>query len=240
MKTALITGGTKGIGKIVTLQLIRNDYFTFVVYSKDTNATEQLFEELTDKEKKLISFIKLDLSEATNIDLLVDKVKSLSGLDALILNAGKTNRKKFSDITINEWNEVLNFNCTIPLFIIQRLVPLMNKSASIIFTGSLMGIYPHSVSLSYGVTKAAVHSMVKNLVKFLEPYEIRINVVAPGFVNTDWHKNKSVQMVEKINRKISLHRFADAEEVASTYMFILQNNYINGQEIIVDGGYCYE
>lgn len=240
MKTALIIGGTKGIGKMVTLNLIRNNYFTTVVYSKDEHAEYLLYEELNEDEKKLISFVVLDMGVGTNIDLLFDKVIDMSGLDVLILNAGKTNRKNFEELTMQEWLEVFNFNCTIPLFIIQKLLPKINKDASVIFTGSLMGIYPHSVSLSYGVSKAAVHAIVKNLVKFLAPYSIRINVVVPGFTQTDWHIHKSSAIIEKITKRISLDRFAQPEEIASAFMFLINNKYINGQEIIVDGGYLYE
>lgn len=240
MKTALITGGTKGIGRMVTLNLIRNNYYTIVVYSSDQQAADELYKELTENEKQLISLVILDLSIETNIELLIQKVNNLVGLDVLILNAGKTNRKSFEEISFQEWLEVFNFNCTIPLFIIQKLLPKMNKDASVIFTGSLMAIYPHSVSLSYGVSKSAVHAIVKNLVKFLSPYSIRINVIVPGFTNTDWHTQKSPDMIDNITKRISLQRFAETEEVASAFMFVINNKYINGQEIVLDGGYLYQ
>jgi 3-oxoacyl-[acyl-carrier protein] reductase len=103
-----------------------------------------------------------------------------------------------------------------------------------------MSVFPHSVSLSYGITKSAVHALVKNLVKFLAPRGIRVNCVAPGFVDTEWQKEKPAEVRESITKKISLKRFAKPEEVASVYLFIINNQYLNGEIIAIDGGYCYE
>jgi 3-oxoacyl-[acyl-carrier protein] reductase len=103
-----------------------------------------------------------------------------------------------------------------------------------------MSQYPHSVSLSYGISKAAIHSLVKNLVKFLIPYEIRVNCVAPGFVDTEWQKDKPAEVRANILKKISLKRFAKPEEIASVYLFIINNQYLNGEIIEIDGGYSYE
>jgi 3-oxoacyl-[acyl-carrier protein] reductase len=103
-----------------------------------------------------------------------------------------------------------------------------------------MAVYPHSVSLAYGISKSAVHALVKNLVKFLTPYEIRVNGVAPGFVDTDWHKDKPAHIKSNIMNKISLKRFAKPEEIASAFLFIIQNQYLNGEIIAIDGGYSYE
>jgi 3-oxoacyl-[acyl-carrier protein] reductase len=103
-----------------------------------------------------------------------------------------------------------------------------------------MAIFPHSVSLSYSISKSAVHAMVKNLVKFLIPYNIRINCVAPGFVDTEWQKDKHETVRENIMKKISLGYFAKPEDIASVYLFIIENNYLNGEIISIDGGYCYQ
>ncbi|MDQ1332574.1 MAG: 3-oxoacyl-[acyl-carrier protein] reductase, partial [Bacteroidota bacterium] len=161
-------------------------------------------------------------------------------VDVLILNAGKTIRKGLTDMTIKEWESVIAVNMTMPLFLIQRFLPLLGKGSNIIFTGSSMAVFPHSVSLSYGISKSAVHAMVKNLVKFLIPFEIRINCVAPGFVDTEWQKDKSPEVRESIMKKISLKKFAKPEEVASVYMFIIENQYLNGEIVTIDGGYSYQ
>ena len=103
-----------------------------------------------------------------------------------------------------------------------------------------MGIEPHSVSLVYGVTKSAVHALVKNLVKFLVPYEVRVNAVAPGFVDTEWQKTKPAEIRQNIERKVSLGRFCEPSELAEVYKMLIENSYLNGEVIVVDGGYSYK
>lgn len=131
-------------------------------------------------------------------------------------------------------------NVHFPVFLLQRIVGFINKGGSIVFTGSLMGIQPHSVSLVYGVTKSAVHALVKNMVKFLVPYELRVNAVAPGFVDTEWQKTKPAEIRRNIENKVSLGRFCDPEELAEVYRMLVENSYFNGEVIVVDGGYSYK
>ncbi len=143
---------------------------------------------------------------------------------------------------MEDWERVFFGNIHFPVFLLQRVVAagLIEKGGSVVFTGSLMGIEPHSVSLAYGVTKSAVHALVKNLVKFLSPYEIRVNGVAPGFVDTEWQKTKPVEIRQNMERKVSLGRFCTPEEVADVYQMLIENNYFNGEVIVVDGGYSYK
>ena len=108
------------------------------------------------------------------------------------------------------------------------------------FTGSLMGIQPHSVSLAYGVTKSAVHALVKNMVKFLVPYELRVNAVAPGFCRYGMAENKACEIRRNIENKVSLGRFCDPDELAEVYKMLIENSYFNGEVVVVDGGYSYK
>jgi 3-oxoacyl-[acyl-carrier protein] reductase len=238
---AVVTGGTKGIGKEICRKLLIQGYKVIAVY-KDDDVTALLSKKEFEIEFSDFFFlIKCDLSETENITTLYSEVRLITeSVDVLILNAGKTLRKGIADMTIGEWNSVLSVNLTIPIFLIQRFLPILKKGSNIIFTGSSMSAYPHSVSLSYGITKSAVHALVKNLVKFLVPYEIRVNCVAPGFVDTAWQKEKSSEVRENIIKKISVKRFAEPEEVASAYLFIINNEYLNGEIITIDGGYSYE
>ena len=126
------------------------------------------------------------------------------------------------------------------LFILDTVLWLLeSNNGVVIFTGSLMGDVPHSGSLAYGVSKSAVHGMVKNLVKFLSPYKIRVNAVAPGFTETYWHKDKPKEFLERISNKIAVHRWANADEIADAYIFLLENSYMNGEVLHINGGYNY-
>ena len=115
----------------------------------------------------------------------------------------------------------------------KELRPIMSEGGSILFTGSYAGQQAYSSSLVYGVTKSAIHFLTKSLVKELEPKQIRVNAIAPGFIETSWHKNRTPESYERINRKIALHRFGEmAYEV-------LKNGYMNGSVVDIHGGYDY-
>ena len=240
MKYSVVTGGTKGIGKEICRKLLIQGFSVISVYNNDEVSAKLTKQEFETEFKNLFYLIKCDLSNTSNIPFLFSEVSLITkSVDVLILNAGKTIRKGIEDMTIEEWESVMAVNITTPLFLIQRFLPLLTRGSNIIFTGSSMAVFPHSVSLSYGISKSAVHSMVKNLVKFLIPFEIRINCVSPGFVDTEWQKDKSSEVRENIMKKISLKRFAKPEEVASVYLFIIENQYLNGEIITIDGGYSY-
>ncbi|MCU0472920.1 MAG: SDR family oxidoreductase [Bacteroidales bacterium] len=241
MKYAIVTGGTRGIGKEICRKLLMQGFSVISVYDNDDVSAQLTRQEFETEFRSLFYLIKCDLSNTDNILFLLSEVKLITeSVDVLILNAGKTIRKGLVDMTIEEWESVMAVNITTPLFLIQRFLPLMLRGSNIIFTGSSMAVFPHSVSLSYGISKSAVHAMVKNLVKFLVPFEIRINCVAPGFVDTEWQKDKSPEVRESIMKKISLKHFAKPEEVASVYLFIIDNQYLNGEIITIDGGYSYQ
>jgi len=241
MRYSIVTGGTKGIGKEICRKLLKQGFAVIAVDNNEEVSALLTKQEFETEFPTLFHRIQCDLSHTNNITELFSEVSSLTqAIDVLILNAGITIRKGIKDITLEEWESVMNVNVTTPLFLIQRFLPLLTNGSNIIFTGSSMAEFPHSVSLSYGVTKSAVHALVKNLVKFLAPLSIRVNCVSPGFVDTEWQKEKPLQVRENIMNKISLKRFAEPEEIASVYMFIIENKYLNGEIISIDGGYSYQ
>ncbi|MCD7978512.1 MAG: SDR family oxidoreductase [Tannerellaceae bacterium] len=240
-KYVLITGGTKGIGKAVAACLGKAGFHLILTYSSDENTARETAEELSLTYGVSVKLIQADISQKDSIDLIDHFLEdSRIGLDALVLNAGLTCRDPFETISPEEWEKVFFANVHFPVFLLQRIVKRMHAGASVVFTGSSMGIYPHSVSLAYGVTKSAVHALVKNLVKFLVPYQIRVNAVAPGFVDTEWQKNKPVEIRQSIESKIALGRFCDPAELAEVYRMLIENSYFNGEVIAVDGGYSYK
>ena len=207
-KCALITGGTKGIGKAVAFCLGKAGYDLVLTYASDSEKAEQTRDGLQQQFGIKVSVLQADITKKESIDKI----------DAYL-------REK---------------NIHFPVFLLQRVVQLINKGGSVVFTGSLMGIQPHSVSLAYGVTKSAVHALVKNMVKFLTPYELRVNAVAPGFVDTEWQKTKPAEIRKNIENKVSLGRFCDPEELAEVYKMLIENSYFNGEVVVVDGGYSYK
>jgi Dehydrogenases with different specificities (related to short-chain alcohol dehydrogenases) len=241
-QTALITGGTKGIGKAVAQRLLGGGFDVLLTYGSDIERATTVQEELSHAfPSNRVYILQADVSDLLSIDLISNYISDNKlVISSVIFNAGLTDRTDFHQINQDVWKRVFDANVHFPVFLLQRLYDQLQTGASIIFTGSLMGIYPHSVSLVYGVTKSTIHAMVKNLVKFLAPKGIRVNAVAPGFVDTEWQKVKPAEIKANINAKIALGRFCEPEELTDVYLMLVENKYINGEIITVDGAYSYK
>ena len=239
-KQALITGGTKGIGRAIAVCLAKAGYDLLLTYNTDETTAANLAAALRKDHAVKVDMLQADITQKESIDRIENRLND-SGvkLDALVLNAGTTYRTTFEEMNLAEWERQFFANVHFPVFLLQRIVGCMEHGAAVVFTGSLMGIEPHATSLSYGVTKSAVHALTRNLVKFLAPYGIRVNAVAPGFVDTDWQKNKSVEIRRNIEAKVAMGRFCRPDEVAEIYRMLIENNYMNGSVVVADGGYAY-
>lgn len=236
MKRALITGSTKGIGLAIAEKLIQKGYFVYMNYAHDDEAAASIG--LSGERHRLI---KADVSTAAGADALAGAIlQDACGLDCLILNAGATCRAPFGEISGEDWAQVMNANVNMPFFIVQKLRNLIRESGCVVFIGSDMGIYPHAVSIPYSVSKAAVHMLARSLVKEFAGRNIRVNALAPGFIDSDWQKEKPQWLREKIEGKIALRRFGLPEEVAEACMALIDGKYINGAVLRVDGGYDME
>ncbi len=240
-KYALITGGTKGIGKAVAECLAAAGYDLLLTYATDAATSEATKQQLETRFSVHVDTLQADASDLKSIDRIASHLEAANKtLDAVILNAGSTCRDPFEQLKFEDWEQVFTVNVHYPVFLLQRIVGRIRPESSVVFTGSLMAVEPHSVSLAYGVTKSAVHSLVKNLVKFLAPYKVRVNGVAPGFVDTEWQKTKPAEIRRNIERKVSLGRFCEPGEVAEVYKMLLENRYFNGEIVVIDGGYSYK
>lgn len=238
-KYALVTGSTRGIGKQIAVEFLKRGCFVILNYFSSDVDAKKTAEEFSKISSDFV-LVKADLSTYKGLNILVKKTKSLcEKLDYLVLNAGCTSRKSFNDLSVDDWDKVMNTNLNIPVFLVKNLSGIMRDRGSVLFIGSILGIHPHSVSIPYGVSKAALHMFAKYLVKVFADRKITVNVIAPGFVDTSWHKNKLDSDKRKIEQKIALGRFADVGEIAMACMNVIDNAYINGQVIVVDGGYDY-
>lgn len=240
-KTALITGGTKGIGRAVATSLATKGYDLILTYSTDYKAAEELTKEFKRLFSVQVYTLQADSTSVVAISSITNfLIEKEIQLDTVIMNAGITCRDPFEEITLADWERVFFVNVHFPVFLLQSIIQQIKTGGSVVFTGSLMGVQPHSLSLVYGVSKSAVHALVKNLVKSLVPYQIRVNAVAPGFVDTQWQKTKPAEIRKSIETKIAVGRFAEPDEIADVFLMLIENNYFNGEIVVVDGGYLYK
>lgn len=240
MKYAVVTGSSKGIGKQTGIDLMKKGYFVFFNYGHDESVVESLKSELSQISENY-EIIKNDFSSFEKIQKFTEDVRKITEVvDVLVLNVATTDRTKFEEMTMDSFNKVLMTNLTAPCFLVQQFKKFVPNGGNIIFIGAMLGRVPHALSVSYGVSKAGLHMFAQYLVKEFCEQKIRVNVVAPGFVETPWQNNKPEEIRKNIENKISLHRFATPEEISDAVLFVINNTYINGSIVNMDGGYCYK
>lgn len=231
MKYAIVTGGTSGIGLGVARMLIEKGYYVFTTYVGNNL--------LNDIENYEAHYVDQSVREDTYAFINYVKSKT-THIDCIICNAGMSIRKAFVDTTDSDWDKQMEVAVNSHYIIIRELFHMIPLGSRIIFTGSQMAIHPHATVLSYGVTKSAVCALSKNLVKEFEGTGTTINTIIPGFVETPWQTEKPENIKENIYKKTALHRFATIDEVVHAYRFCIENSFVNGSMIEVNGGYCYK
>jgi len=240
MKYALVTGGTKGIGRATVEKLLMQGYFVLINFAHDKAAADNMAHELESKGQKNYKFIQADLSKVENVEAFVCEIENVaSSIDALVLNVGVTDYASFGTVTTEIWNQIMDTNLTVPFFMIQRMKDMMAYEGNITIISSVMGNYPHGRSIPYGVSKIGAIYLAQLLVKEFSEKRVRVNAVSPGFTETDMQKEKTPAHRERITNKLALHRFAAPEEIADMVCAVISNTYINGANIEVDGGYSY-
>lgn len=231
MKYAIVTGGTSGIGLGVAKMLLSKGYYVFATY-----VGPALSERLENYEA-----IETDQSSRKEVYNFISYVKGkIDHIDCIVCNAGMTIRKSFTDTKDEDWDKMMEVAVNSHYIMVREFFPLIPEGSRILFTGSQMGLSPHATVLAYGVTKAAIHALTKNLVKEFEGTGTTVNAIVPGFVNTPWQKEKPEEIKQNIYRKTAIHRFAEIEEIVDAYRFCIDNPFVNGSLIEVNGGYSYK
>lgn len=242
-RVSVVTGGTSGIGRGIVEKILscsRAGDLVFVNYAHNEERAQAFVESLPAEQREMVRLVKADMSSYEAMIEFVSVIREQVGVvDWLVCNAGISTYAKYEDYTFEEWNKIVNTNLSIPVFMVKELRPIMREGGKLLFMGSYAGQQAYSSSLVYGVTKAAVHFLTKSLVKEFEPKGITVNAIAPGFIQTTWHENRSQESYDRINKKIALHRFGEVEDVAELAYCILTNGYLNGSIVDIHGGYDY-
>ena len=237
MKTAIITGASRGIGRGVASMLSQRGYRVIASYAHNEQAAREAEQELGPE----VLYFQADHADRTQTYRFIDFIRQHTDrIDCMVCNAGITIRHSFTETTDDDWDAMMEVGVNAHMIMLRELMPLIQPDSRILFTGSAMGCYPHATVLGYGVMKGAVHAMMKNLVKVFEPLQTTVNAIAPGFVETDWQKEKPDHVRQNICQKTAIHRFSSIEETVQAYAFCLDNPFVNGAVINIDGGYSYQ
>ena len=239
MKTVLITGGSRGIGKCIAENLARDGFNVILNYNKSEKQAKQIKKELEEQGIN-IEICKADVSKREEVKKLVKfALNKFENIDVLINNAGIAKLQMFNDITDSDWNEMLGTNLNSVFYTIQESLPNMihNKNGCIINISSIWGLVGASCEVAYSVSKAGIDGMTKALAKELGPSNIRVNSIAPGIIATDMCSEYTEEEIREINNKIPLGKFGEGIDIAKCVKWLIEDKYTTGQVISPNGGW---
>lgn len=233
-KVAIVTGGSRGIGRAIALELGRSGAKVIVNYNKNADAAESVAAEIDGLA------VQGDVSTVAGCERLIAAAADLGSLDVLVNNAGITRDGLLVRMTDSDWDDVLATNLTSAFRLCRSATELMmrQRSGSIINLTSVSGIRGNAGQGNYAASKAGVAAMTASLAKEMGRRGIRVNCVAPGFVQTDMVDAMNPKVVEGVKNLIPMRRLARPEEVAKVVLFLASDDasYVTGQQWVVDGG----
>ena len=239
MKTAFVTGGSRGIGKSIALDLGKN-FHVVVGFSVSNDKAEEVSEKIISNGGSS-STVQIDISKSDSVDAAFSSIeKEYTSVDVLINNAGITKDNILPRMKKDEWLEVIQTNLTGSFYTSQRAIKLMmkNKWGRIIFISSVVGISGNQGQANYAASKAGLIGLSKSISKEMGSRNITSNVVAPGYIETDMTSFLDEQNKENIIEQLSIKRIGKPEDISNVVSFLCseESEYITGQVIPVDGG----
>jgi 3-oxoacyl-[acyl-carrier protein] reductase len=242
---ALVTGAATGIGRAAAVALAGAGFNVVIDYSRSAQAAGETAEQAQAKGAKTLLF-QCDVSDDPSVrQMLAATEREFGRLDALVNNAGTTTNIRpndFEAMTAEEWDRVFAVNVRGMFQVTRAAVPLLKAArGSIVNTASIVGLRPGPQPLPYATSKAAVVSLTKLLALNLAP-EIRVNAVAPGWMEGDWMvrmlKDRYDDLMARRAKSTPLRRVATAEDVAEVIVnLITSNRFVNGEVVVIDGGF---
>ena len=230
MKTILVTGATRGIGRAITEKLLTEGHKVYAVYKESINQANSLAEKHGDK----VVTLQANLADSEQIKQLLEQLKDVQ-LDGIVNNAGVVYLTKWDELNFDEWNETLAVNLTAPVKLVHGLRTNLKDGATVVNIASVDGYVAAFDTIAYAASKAALISVTKSLAAVLGSRNIRVNAIAPGWVETEM---TAESMPDESKELTPLKRNAQPEEVANVASFLLsdQSSFVSGTTITVDGG----
>ncbi len=238
-KYCIVTGAGKGIGRAIVERFIAEEAAGVAIFEWDGELAEKTAREIDPSGKKVIA-VKCNVADSNNVESAVKTVIDAFGrVDVLVNNAGITRDKIFHKMEDADWNAVINVNLNGVYNLCKFIVPLMREQES----GSIVNISSTSVmgnpgQANYAATKAALMGFTRTLAKELGRKNVRMNCVAPGYIDTEMMRAVPADILERMIKGIPSQRLADPDEIASIVAFLSteDSSWISGQTIFASGG----
>lgn len=239
-KVAIITGGSRGIGKEIAKKFAKENYNLVINYVSEKTNTEELKKEFEALGAEVL-FIKTNVTSYEECEKMAkDAINQFGKIDVLVNNAGVTKDSLLLRMKEEDFDTVINVNLKGTFNVTKACIPYMmkKKSGKIVNISSVVGISGNSGQANYAASKAGIIGFTKSVAKELASRNILANCVAPGYIATDMTNGLSDAVKESINNQIPLKRVGMPEEVAKAVYFLAgeENSYITGQVVNVDGG----
>ena len=234
-KVVVVTGGSRGIGAEIVKFLAKLGYKVVLNYNKSESYAQDVKKELNN-----VEIFKADVSKKEEANALIDfAIKKYGKIDVLINNAGIAQTKLFTEITDEDWKNIIDTNLNSAFYCSREAVKNMihNKSGLIINISSIWGITGASCEVAYSTSKAAINGFTKALAKELGPSNIRVNAIAPGIINTEMNSYLSKDELKNIKEEIPLEKIGDPVDIAKCVKWLIEDNYTTGQIISINGGW---
>lgn len=242
MKTVLVTGGSKGIGKAIVYAFAKAGYNVILNYNTSYQSAKEIVEDLKDC-SGIVEMFKADVSNRDEVNSMVEyAVREFGKIDVVVNNAGICNVEVFSEISEATWDKIMNVNLKGVFNVTQaalRYSMLKEKDGSIINISSIDGVCGSSCEVAYSASKAGIVGLTKALAKELALSNITVNAIAPGAISTDMLvENYSKEDLVVTKSEIPMGRFGKPEEVAELVLFLASDGarYITGQVVSPNGG----
>lgn len=242
MKTVLVTGGSRGIGKAIVYAFANSGYNVILNYNQSEQSARNIVNDLKDC-NGIVEMFKADVSNREEVDAMVEYItKEFGGIDVVINNAGISHVGLFTDTDEETFRRVMDVNLMGVFNVAQSVLNacmLHNKEGSIINISSIWGITGSSCEVAYSASKAGVIGLTKALAKELAPSNITVNAIAPGAIATDMiYKDYTEKEINMIEKDIPMGRLGTPIEIANLALYLASDNarYITGQVISPNGG----
>ncbi len=239
LKTVLVTGASRGIGREIALAFARENYRVVINYNRSEKEAFSLCDEILSLGKDAFP-IKADVSNPNEVESMFSEISCKFGeISVLVNNAGISKYGLISDISASEWDEIFAVNTKSAFLCSRAVLPFMinKKSGSIINISSIWGIYGASCEVAYSASKAAIIGFTKALAKEVAPSGITVNAVAPGVIKTDMLSSFSEEELENLRLETPLGILGEVSDVAKSVLFLAESRFITGHILTVDGGF---
>ena len=239
-KLALITGGSRGIGRAVCVRLAKAGYDIAFTYSRGAEAAQETLK-LCDAEGATARAYQADVTDSAACTALVKQVAEEFGhIDVLVNNAGVTRDGLIMRMSDEDFDVVMNTNARGAFYMMREVSRLMMRARSghIVNISSVVGVMGNVGQANYAASKAGIIGLTKSTAKELAARGVTCNAIAPGFVETDMTAALSEDLQKQMLETIPLKRYGQVDDIAQAAVFLAKNTYITGQVLHVDGGMC--